>query len=380
MRTDHDPWNINLPKNATVGGAAAAHTAQESKNPAAGNAAFSAAAHDAAALNEAGCSPLGNEEPLVVEADVPEDIMATVDFSEVEIAPELNEPAFAVTPGGLLPMEPSPIEGHLRKAPLRVPDMIQEAGGFTLFGRRIKSMLYSTDVAVIRNSNADAVFAVYPFTAQPAISQALLTAAECPVFVGVGGGTTTGKRSVQLAAVSEMQGVAGVIVNSPASPEMVEAIASMVDIPVIATVVRCDEDAHAKVRAGAKILNIAAGKDTPAVLRQLREHYPNLPLIAPGGKTPESIRETIEAGANAIIWTPPSAQMLQADMMTRYRKLEDAGKDPVPSIDPVSAGEVNPLENVRPDVPFTDEEIAHVTTPPQRKVPLRPLFFRSRKK
>lgn len=73
---------------------------------------------------------------------------------------------------------------------------------------------------------------------------------------------------------------------------MVEHITNIADIPVIATVVRCDDDAHAKVRAGAKILNIAAGKNTPQVLRELREHYPNLPLIAPGGKTPESIRET----------------------------------------------------------------------------------------
>lgn len=68
---------------------------------------------------------------------------------------------------------------------------------------------------------------------------------------------------------------------------MVEHITNIADIPVIATVVRCDDDAHAKVRAGAKILNIAAGKNTPQVLRELREHYPNLPLIAPGGKTPE---------------------------------------------------------------------------------------------
>ena len=195
--------------------------------------------------------------PIAVSAEVPETIEATIDFSEVELADEFSEPELAVTPGGLLPMEPSPIEGRLRKAPLRVPDELEECGGFTLFGRRIKSLLYTTDVAVIRNSNADAIFAVYPFTAQPAITQALLTASEAPVFVGVGGGTTTGKRAVQLAAVSEMQGAAGVVVNSPAPPEMIEQICAIIDIPVIATVVRCDAIAHAKVKAGAKILNVA---------------------------------------------------------------------------------------------------------------------------
>ena len=61
---------------------------------------------------------------------------------------------------------PSPIEGRLRKAPLRVPEGYGKCTGFTLFGRRIRSLLYSTDVAVIRNSNADAIFAVYPFTAE----------------------------------------------------------------------------------------------------------------------------------------------------------------------------------------------------------------------
>ncbi len=336
-----------------------------------------------------------DQAPIDVPAEVHEDIVASVDFSEVELADEFTEPQVAVTPNGLLPMEPLPIDGRLRKAALRMPDEIEEASGFTLFGRRIKSLIYTTDVAVIRNSNADAVFAVYPFTPQPAITQALLTVTECPVFVGVGGGTTTGKRSVQMAAVSEMQGAAGCVVNSPATAEMVEHITNIADIPVIATVVRCDDDAHAKVRAGAKILNIAAGKNTPQVLRELREHYPNLPLIAPGGKTPESIRETIAAGANAIIWTPPSAQQLQTDMMQRYRKMkEDAtpviSRDDVPIIDQVAAAEVSQVENMNPDVPIPDEVIERVASIHERveehhanrglKPSLHGFFFRGKKR
>lgn len=336
-----------------------------------------------------------DQAPIDVPAEVHEDIVASVDFSEVELADEFTEPQVAVTPNGLLPMEPLPIDGRLRKAALRMPDEIEEASGFTLFGRRIKSLIYTTDVAVIRNSNADAVFAVYPFTPQPAITQALLTVAECPVFVGVGGGTTTGKRSVQMAAVSEMQGAAGCVVNSPATAEMVEHITNIADIPVIATVVRCDDDAHAKVRAGAKILNIAAGKNTPQVLRELREHYPNLPLIAPGGKTPESIRETIAAGANAIIWTPPSAQQLQTDMMQRYRKMkEDAtpviSREDVPIIDQVAAAEVSQVENMNPDVPIPDEVIERVASIHERveehranrglKPSLHGFFFRGKKR
>ena len=300
------------------------------------------------------------EEPLPVPAEVPECLEPTIDFSEVAISDEVAAPPVAVTPAGALALEPAPIEGRLRHAALSVPEETEEASGFTLFGRRIRSMLYTTDVAVIKNSNADAIFAVYPFTAQPAITQAILTVAECPVFVGVGGGTTTGKRAVQLAAVSEMQGAAGVVVNSPASVEMVEQIAAIVDIPVVATVVRCDAVAHAKVKAGAKILNVAAGKETPAVLRELRTAYPNLPLIASGGRSSLSVKETIAAGANAVIWTPPSAQQLQADMMKRYRAAKEApGPDPTePVFDALAALEENPLESARADVPFPDELLA----------------------
>ena len=164
---------------------------------------------------------------------------------------------------------PSPIEGRLRKAPLRVPEGYGECTGFTLFGRRIRSLLYSTDVAVIRNSNADAIFAVYPFTAQPAITQALLTVAEAPLFVGVGGGTTTGRRAAELAAVSEMQGAAGVVLNSPATPDMVAQVVSTVDIPVVASITRFDEVTRQKVEAGARIINVAAGRNTAAVIREL---------------------------------------------------------------------------------------------------------------
>ena len=97
-----------------------------------------------------------DQAPIDVPAEVHEDIVASVDFSEVELADEFTEPQVAVTPNGLLPMEPLPIDGRLRKAALRMPDEIEEASGFTLFGRRIKSLIYTTDVAVIRNSNADA--------------------------------------------------------------------------------------------------------------------------------------------------------------------------------------------------------------------------------
>ncbi len=235
--------------------------------------------------------------------------------------------------------EPTPIEGRLTSTLVHVPREIEQCTGIMVHGHRLKSFIYTTDVAVIRNTNADAVLAVYPFTGHPVITQAIVSVARAPVFTGVGGGTTTGQRVLELAMFAEMQGVQGVVLNAPASVETVEHVATMVDVPVVATILDWDDVARAKVEAGARIVNVAAGRATADVLRRLREEYPNLPVIATGGRSGESILETIEAGANAISWTPPSVQDLQGSMMDAYRAGElapghggdaghgDAGRD-----------------------------------------------------
>ena len=51
-------------------------------------------------------------------------------------------------------------EGELRKHSIQVPRCISECSGIRIFGRRIKSLVFSTDVAIIKNINADAVIAV----------------------------------------------------------------------------------------------------------------------------------------------------------------------------------------------------------------------------
>ena len=141
---------------------------------------------------------------------------------------------------------PQAQDGTLRKFALRVPEVIYQCSGIIVFGKRIKSLVFSTDLSIIKNVNADAIIAVYPFTPQPIITQALLLAADIPVFAGVGGGLTKGQRVVNLAMFAEMQG-------------------------------------------------------------------------ATGGPTDESILETIQAGANAITWTPPTNGEIFRDIMAAYR-------------------------------------------------------------
>lgn len=138
-------------------------------------------------------------------------------------------------------MEPS-FDSRYRKNLVQVPEIIQEASGIRIFGQLLKSFLFSTDVALIRNTNANAIIAVYPFTAQPA-----------------------------------------------------------------------------RIRAGVDILNVSGAENTPAIIEKIRRFDPDIAIIATGGKTEQSIRETLEAGANAISYTPPSTAELFREVMQRYR-------------------------------------------------------------
>ena len=215
---------------------------------------------------------------------------------------------------------PAQIDGTLRKFALRVPEVIYECSGIIVFGKRIKSLVFSTDLSIIKNVNADAIIAVYPFTPQPVITQALLMAADIPVFVGVGGGLTQGQRVVNLAMFAEMQGATGVVLNAPTANEVLRHVADTIDIPTVVTVARDDTDFDKRIEAGTSIFNVSAAAETPKIVKMIREKYPDIPIIATGGPTDESIRETIKAGANAITWTPPSNGEIFRDIMAAYRE------------------------------------------------------------
>ena len=213
------------------------------------------------------------------------------------------------------------IQSHLRHGIVEVPKATYEATGIVVNGRRIKSFIFTTDLAIIRNCDADAVFAVYPFTPQQAISDAIIKGSYIPVFCGVGGGTTKGLRTVGLAKDVESQGAMGVVLNAPVSDLNLAAVSRSVDIPVIITVINDHTDIERRIRSGASILNVAGGTETPSIVSQIRQQFPEVPIIASGGKTEESVRETIQAGANAITYTPPTTQELFKSMMAKYREM-----------------------------------------------------------
>ena len=207
----------------------------------------------------------------------------------------------------------------LRDDLLRVPRVISECSGIRLDGRRIKSIIFTTDVAIIMNNNADAILAVYPFTPHPAIFNAITSVASVPVLAGVGGGTTTGTRAAQMATFAEAHGCVGVVVNSPTTLDTIRMLDSVVTCPIICTIVSEYMDIDARLAAGINIVNVSGGADTVGLVRNLRSRYPDLPIIATGGPTEDSIMDTIAAGANAITWTPPSQAELFKIKMIKYR-------------------------------------------------------------
>ena len=211
------------------------------------------------------------------------------------------------------------IQSSLRHNTIIIPDEIYSASGIIINGRRIKSLIFSTDLAIICNCNADAVLAVYPFTPQRSISDGIIKYANIPVFCGVGGGTTKGARTISLAKDAECQGAIGIILNAPISNDNILSISECVDIPIVITVVSSDTNIGDRLRSGASILNIAGGRDTPEIVWKIRLEYPTVPIIASGGNTGESILKTIEAGANSITYTPPSTAELFSQLMKKYR-------------------------------------------------------------
>ncbi|MCL2426713.1 MAG: hydrolase [Oscillospiraceae bacterium] len=211
--------------------------------------------------------------------------------------------------------------GVLRSHRIEIPDSISKCGGIRIFGRLIKSLVFSTDIAIIRNINADAVIAVYPFTPQPIISYALITASDIPVFCGVGGGTTTGSRVVQLATDAEFQGAVGIVLNSPTRNSTIKKVRKVIDIPIVLTVASENDNISERLESGAAILNVSAAARTPWLVEKIRKEHPSIAIVATGGPNEQSILDTVNAGANAITWTPPTTGEIFKTMMEKYRNI-----------------------------------------------------------
>lgn len=212
------------------------------------------------------------------------------------------------------------IDTKLRSHTILIPEVFRKATGIIINGKRIKSLVFSTDVAVIANCNGDAVIAVYPFTPTIQITGAIISVAQRPVFVGVGGGTTSGERVKSIALDAELHGATAVVLNAPTKTEFVRNLVDEIDIPVVLTIVSLHENLKERMlETKADIINVSGGKDTVEIVKKLREIDKDFPIIATGGPSEETVRAVIEAGANAVTYTPPTNGDIFKGMMENYR-------------------------------------------------------------
>lgn len=208
---------------------------------------------------------------------------------------------------------------RLRNNIVTVPEVIDTCSGIRVFGQLLKSFLFSTDVAIIRNTNANAIIAVYPFTPQPLITHSLILAADKPIFCGVGGGITTGDRCVDLAIDAEFQGALGVVLNKPTPNALIQQLKSKIDIPITITIVSEKDDIKGRIASGVDIFNVSGANKTTDIIKKIRDLDQDIAILATGGRNEDDILMAIEAGANAISYTPPSTSELFKDIMIKYR-------------------------------------------------------------
>lgn len=216
------------------------------------------------------------------------------------------------------------VKSNLREHIVKVPESIYKASGIIINGRRIKSLLFSTDIAIIANCNADAIIAVYPFTPTVEIMKCIMEVAKIPVFAGVGGGTTTGPRVKNIALDAELHGAHAIVLNAPTKNELILELKKKIDIPLVLTIVSSKENIKERIDiTRPDIVNISGGINTVEIIKIVRKLYPDIPIIATGGPNDKTIEEVIKAGANAVTYTPPTNGQIFKELMEKYRSMYD---------------------------------------------------------
>lgn len=211
---------------------------------------------------------------------------------------------------------------HLQNKPLTTPSMIeQNCQGLSLGNQLVKSLIFSTDMALIENNDADAVLAVYPFAPSTKLMKTLIGFSDKPVICGVGGGTTKGKKSIEMAMFAEDSGASGVIVNIPYENRDLERMRKSISIPIVASIASINKSViKNRINAGISIFHVTGGKNTSEIVKEISSLFPVFPIMATGGDNFGSIESSINSGANAIVLSPPSNKDLFKSVMEKYRK------------------------------------------------------------
>lgn len=207
------------------------------------------------------------------------------------------------------------------KAKIPTPDHITKSCiGLTLQGKKIKTILYSTDLALIENNDADALLAVYPFTPSLNIIRTLIAFSNKPVICGIGGGMTQGDFAIEIAIEAQKAGAAAVIVNQPFKNEDITRIKQYLTIPIISSISTLNFDFDQRIEAGVSCFNITGGANTLEIVEYLQQNYPDFPIISTSGKTFDSLQNIVSKKISAVILTPPTNAELFRSIMDNYRQ------------------------------------------------------------
>ncbi|MCO7724852.1 hypothetical protein [Myroides odoratimimus] len=198
--------------------------------------------------------------------------------------------------------------------------LIESCKGLVLNNLKVKSILFSTDIALIENNDADAILAVYPFAPSQNIIKTLIEFSKKPVICGIGGGITQGDFAITMAKKAEALGAAAVIVNQPFKNEDIAEVKKHINIPIISSVSTLNFDFKSRIEAGVSCFNVTGGADTLKIVDYIKTTYPDIAIISTGGKTNKSLQNIAQKKVNAIILTPPSNGELFRSIMDGYRE------------------------------------------------------------
>ncbi|HET8865363.1 MAG TPA: hypothetical protein VFM80_06655 [Gracilimonas sp.] len=200
-----------------------------------------------------------------------------------------------------------------------IPKSIEKSPGILLGEERIKSVLLSTDLSFIQNLSADAIMMVNPFDKSNEMDRVIIEFGRRPVICDIGGGLLREEQSIRLAAGAFKAGASAVVLTKPTPPEIVERIRAEIDGPLVYTVMLDAEDFEALFQAGVNIFNISTGEFTAETVATVKELVPESVIIANGGPHDSTIKATIEMGAQAIVFNPPTATEILRSIFDDYR-------------------------------------------------------------
>lgn len=201
----------------------------------------------------------------------------------------------------------------------QIPNIIEESPGIMLGEDWVKSVLLSTDLSFIQNLSADAVMIVNPFDKSNELDRVIIEFAHKPVICDIGGGLLREERSVRLATGAFEAGASAIVLTKPTPPEIVARIRDEIDGPLVYTVMFDAEDITALHQAGVDIFNISTGELTVETVATVRGLVPDSVIMANGGPHDSTINETINVGAEAIVFSPPTATEMLRSIFDDYR-------------------------------------------------------------